>query len=858
MFKCRNLPDFLPLWHNPKSHEAKLDAGVDPLLDDSPCKQYCGPNAEVWKKYLTSARRFDDGLVNSLNNSVDPLLIFASLFSAILTAFLIEIRTEKTTNSLLFSIVLGEHTISDDSPFQPVSAFRWINGLWFTSLLFSLGSALGASVAKGWTTPFSTTTPGSGWSNACAHSKRWCGTQRWHLNFFVQSLPLLIHTALFLFGAGLAILLFQDDRPIAIVILTLMAIVGGAYLAPTVLRATFHDFPFRTPISEVTRMLSTGWFTRAVTPFPSIEGAQKAFALAWLLRNSLDDETTDAAIRAVAGLPFTIPVQDELVRGITASTISNRLSAELLKDTKDPAFLRQCLFALLHLVQTKPLDSEALRTLHDMVDSRNIESMPTGVHEVALCVKGRILLFYEPGTEQCEDAFFETDIRVLANCCHDPCLLRSLREVYRLRVWRTPPAHEDFASLTSTQTCKRRAAHAKLTKEASQNWVTSIPTLRGEFFKQALSSNFARSEVASFLAAASEYKAISEIVKSSAIYESILTDMTMQNGFYYDLITPFLVLSRHTDLRESLATVVVWRNILQYCSRGSREATDAMQEFRKLVKYDDVGKGVIIPEIESQLIQFLGSELSSVRESTIGLFVDISPKHLTASALLPKLVSLLDDESDGPRQAAVRLFNWWAQHLSADDKTTSIIWEQIYGIKLTRQSLVSLSDLILPNKKIFEAEIPDVGSIPGLIQTFEAEENGRYAAVRGICFLVKHSTVTGPMVTNLLVHMGSWVSDTASEAIQAIASRDGFGEAILSQGAQQQITKLLYDATWFVRRDMLRMLTNLAKDGHGAFLATPIIPHLSQAVTDSDEDVRETAINLAVSLYDYSHLSSPL
>ncbi|KAJ7702856.1 hypothetical protein B0H16DRAFT_1212671, partial [Mycena metata] len=179
-----------------------------------PFKRHCANNAEVWKFYLTLARRFDDHLVASLNNNLDPLLIFAGLFSAILTAFLIEIRKglredpETTTNNLLASIVLGQHTISDDTPFEPATSSRWVNGLWFTSLLFSLGSALGASVAKGWATQFSTSSPGSGWSNAHVHSKRWCGVQRWQLRLVVQSLPLLIHIAFFLFGAGLVILLF--------------------------------------------------------------------------------------------------------------------------------------------------------------------------------------------------------------------------------------------------------------------------------------------------------------------------------------------------------------------------------------------------------------------------------------------------------------------------------------------------------------------------------------------------------------------------------------------------------------------------------------------------------------------------
>jgi hypothetical protein len=286
----------------------------------------------------------------------------------------------------------------------------------------------------------------------------------------------LIHIAFFLFGAGLVILLFQDDRQIGIVILVLMAIVVVTYIGPIVLPAVFPDFPFRTPVSDMMlQLLPTRWNRWAFRGFPSSEDAQKAFALSWLLRHSLDDETTDVAVRGVAGLPFTLAVQDELVRGSTASTISNRLSAELLKGTKDAAFLRGCLFALLHLVQTAPLVPDAAQTLREMIETDggilcNIELMPTGVHEVALCVKGRIQLLLCQDTS--DSTLFETDIPVLANCCEDTCLLR---EVCCLRQMSASQA-ADFISLVSPHTAGRFEAHAKVTRDAHQGLrsVTSL------------------------------------------------------------------------------------------------------------------------------------------------------------------------------------------------------------------------------------------------------------------------------------------------------------------------------------------------------------------------------------------------
>ncbi|KAK6987712.1 hypothetical protein R3P38DRAFT_328575 [Favolaschia claudopus] len=821
MPKGRDLTDcLLPFWHKPESQQDEPvsenngpDAEADKLfniLNDSPFKRHCANNAEVWKTYLTLARRFDDHLVTSLNNSVDPLLIFAGLFSAILTAFLIEIRTDKTTDSLLFSIVLGQHTIADDVPFQPDTAFRWINALWFASLVASLGSALGASLAKGWASPFSVTSPGSGWSNAVIHSKRWCGAQRWHLKPVIQFLPFLIHTAVILFGVGLVLLLFQDDRDLGIVILYPMAILGVLYLMPTFLRAIFRDSPFRTPISEIIPLLCRPRGPRA-TPFPSSsEDAQKAFALAWLLKHSLEDDTTDAAIRAVAGLPFIIEVQDELVRGDTAGTISNRLSAELLKETMDPAFLRGCLFALLHLVQTKPLDVVDAMVSTTTGPLRNVESMPTGVHEVALCVKGRILLLSKkpPEKESLEGILFETDIPVLVKCCQDPCLLRSLREVCVLRDWQTFLPN-DFASLKSTDVSERYAAHAKLTTEANKDGVTFNPKLQATFFSGGLNSRFARSQVASFLAIAARYEAISDMIETSKIYQRIFSLMT--NEYFDELVEPFLQLARNSKLRRSLSTAETWRVVLQYCSRDSTETIDIMRGVHDLVGFNDVGQGFTERGIEGQLIQFLGHESPRVRHRTVKLFFRTSPKHLS-SALLSGLVNRLNDESSEIRAAAVDLLKKSTKD-SFDTETTSKVWESIYAIRLTLNTLVFLSESTLPDGAIFEAASPDLESIPGLLQAVWGDETEREAAVRGTRFLAEHSTVTIPMVTYLLVLGGDsyWVSSAVFAAIQAIASRDGFESAILSEEAQEKLVTLLKDPAWFVRRDTLRMLVGLAK-----------------------------------------------
>ncbi|KZV82927.1 hypothetical protein EXIGLDRAFT_626369, partial [Exidia glandulosa HHB12029] len=48
------------------------------------------PNARVWKVYRDEATAQDEAMLDGWNKTLDILLIFAGLFSAVATAFVIE------------------------------------------------------------------------------------------------------------------------------------------------------------------------------------------------------------------------------------------------------------------------------------------------------------------------------------------------------------------------------------------------------------------------------------------------------------------------------------------------------------------------------------------------------------------------------------------------------------------------------------------------------------------------------------------------------------------------------------------------------------------------------------------------
>ncbi|KAJ6587838.1 hypothetical protein B0H10DRAFT_1634221, partial [Mycena sp. CBHHK59/15] len=115
--------------------------------------------AEVWKMYRDQATIEDEKLAKILNSDLDPLLLFAGLFSAILSAFLIKVRKglqedlQDKANQLLTALVENQHN-SGTKSFKSTSTSHWVNGLWFSSLMLSLISALGGTLAKGWITDF--------------------------------------------------------------------------------------------------------------------------------------------------------------------------------------------------------------------------------------------------------------------------------------------------------------------------------------------------------------------------------------------------------------------------------------------------------------------------------------------------------------------------------------------------------------------------------------------------------------------------------------------------------------------------------------------------------------------------------
>ncbi|KAK0462457.1 uncharacterized protein EV420DRAFT_1524946 [Desarmillaria tabescens] len=156
---------------NPSNTSAKKgnDAyNYEEKYPEDPIYEETAPSARVWRTYEDESRIHNANMVEESRDNVDVLLVFAGLFSAVVSAFAVQTSQSLQPDyaamsaSLLYESVLVQRAIANGSsvnsitpsPLNPNIAFVpattdvWVNGLRFTSLFLSLTTALVAVLVK--------------------------------------------------------------------------------------------------------------------------------------------------------------------------------------------------------------------------------------------------------------------------------------------------------------------------------------------------------------------------------------------------------------------------------------------------------------------------------------------------------------------------------------------------------------------------------------------------------------------------------------------------------------------------------------------------------------------------------------
>ncbi|PBK93096.1 hypothetical protein ARMGADRAFT_1080268 [Armillaria gallica] len=240
---------------------------------EDPMYEETAPNARVWRTLQEVSVIHDVKRVEESRDNIDVLLVFAGLFSAVVTTFVIQTSQSlqadyaQVSASLLFELVLVQRAIANGSPVDtiPVSSLNpqtvfvssatdvWVNGLWFASLFLSLTTALVAVLLKQWlhhcvALPFGTATPRE---QCLARQYRYLGLQKWRVEAIAGLLPVLMHLALALFFIGLSLFLHPLQAALSWVVWTGTVLLIVAYAIVTILPMFFPQCPYRTPLCEL-------------------------------------------------------------------------------------------------------------------------------------------------------------------------------------------------------------------------------------------------------------------------------------------------------------------------------------------------------------------------------------------------------------------------------------------------------------------------------------------------------------------------------------------------------------------------------------------------------------------------------
>ncbi|KAI9435567.1 hypothetical protein H4582DRAFT_1785590, partial [Lactarius indigo] len=228
-----------------------------------------------WTVYVNEAESHDKALVETWKDDMEGIIIFAGLYSASLTAFLVESYKNLAPNPVQENVYYTQQSVvllaqisaqlaASGSPVP--SAFNTppqypdfhaqksdvrINIYWFMSLVFSLTAALAATLVQQWVRDYMHVFQRYNHPLKRARIRQFLheGAESWHMAVVVDAIPALIHISLFLFFLGLAEFLFGLNTTTAITTTITIVICAILYLWSVI--APIHDAksPYQSPLS---------------------------------------------------------------------------------------------------------------------------------------------------------------------------------------------------------------------------------------------------------------------------------------------------------------------------------------------------------------------------------------------------------------------------------------------------------------------------------------------------------------------------------------------------------------------------------------------------------------------------------
>ncbi|KAG9023898.1 hypothetical protein FRB95_012326, partial [Tulasnella sp. JGI-2019a] len=239
-----------------------------PAKDKPEKPEEFGEKGDYWFRYDALADSKDKVMIERLNSDLDVLLIFAGLFSAVNTAFIVLTLANLSAppsyriEALLTLIVMqvGNATLTPNDlnpPFSPGRAAIRQNCTFFASLCASILAAAGAMLAKQWLQSYQRTgQTGSRQKQSLLRTQKWIGAESWRPRPVIEALPTLLLISLALFFVALCDLLWSTSQSVAIVVVV-FTVTGAMFYGFTVIAAALDAFcPYQTAVSRIIRELA--------------------------------------------------------------------------------------------------------------------------------------------------------------------------------------------------------------------------------------------------------------------------------------------------------------------------------------------------------------------------------------------------------------------------------------------------------------------------------------------------------------------------------------------------------------------------------------------------------------------------
>ncbi|KAJ7587273.1 hypothetical protein C8J56DRAFT_861573, partial [Mycena floridula] len=235
-------------------------------LLETPLSQQSNPTLS--SSYVREAKIYDEGMVARWKVLMDGLLLFAALFSAVVTAFIIESYKNLSPDSSAMTVILLYHisqqlttimnstelnvALPDFSTGIPKLAVI-TNVFWFLSLALSLTCALTATLIEQWASDYMRTIQRREAPEIQARIRAYLfeGIRNSNVVAIVEGTPLLLHASLFSFFIGLVFFLHPINTAMTFLSAGILAAFATAYLSATVSPLIDTASPIRTPLTTL-------------------------------------------------------------------------------------------------------------------------------------------------------------------------------------------------------------------------------------------------------------------------------------------------------------------------------------------------------------------------------------------------------------------------------------------------------------------------------------------------------------------------------------------------------------------------------------------------------------------------------